>query len=248
MKKLALLLALAFCALAQNRLARVAVPAAPSRQPRETKLNPTDGLTYVWIPPGSFLMGCSPGDNECFDDEKPAHRLTIAKGFWMGQTPVTQAAYQRIRNSHPSHFEGLNRPVEDLSWSNASRYCSATGGRLPTEAEWEYAARAGTTGPRYGDLDEIAWYTGNSGGETHDVGLKRPNPWGLHDMLGNIWQYVAGQGRYSGAAQSDPPGQFMYGVRGGYWGGDPRFVRVSYRGVGDGELRNGLVGFRCVGE
>src|SRR5579871_4139664 len=122
MKKLVLFLALSCGVLAQNRLARVAAP--PSHQPGETKINPRDSLTYVWIPPGSFTMGCSPGDDECFDDEKPPHPVTITRGFWMGQTPVKQACYFFIRNSHPSHFEGDKRPVENVSFGNASRYCS----------------------------------------------------------------------------------------------------------------------------
>jgi formylglycine-generating enzyme required for sulfatase activity len=156
-----------------------------------TKVNPKDGLKYVWIPPGRFTMGCSEGDTECEDDEKPAHEVTITIGFWLGQTPVTQAAYQRVTGSNPSHFSGSERPVESVSLNDALRYCVAISGRLPTEAEWEYAARAGSTGARYGDVNEIAWYATNSGGRTHDVGQKQASVFGLYDVLGNVWQWTA---------------------------------------------------------
>ena len=152
------------------------------------KVNPKDGLTYVWIPAGKFQMGCSPGDAECGDDEKPVHEVTITKGFWLGQTSVTQQAYERVTGKNPASHKGPNLPVEEVDWEEARAYCTAIGGRLPTEAEYEYAARAGSTVARYGNLDEIAWYKGNSGGASHEVAQKLPNAFGLYDMLGNTWQ------------------------------------------------------------
>jgi formylglycine-generating enzyme required for sulfatase activity len=192
--------------------------------------NPKDGLKYVWIPPGTFMMGCSPGDNECQDNEKPAHQVTITKGFWLGQTEVTVGAYKRFAAAtgrrmppEPRLLErGLNprwgdeaMPIVNVTWDEAQAYCSWAGGRLPTEAEWEYAARAGSTAARYGDLDEIAWYADNSGRQRlgsagifkedepnylkrldengngrHEVGQKRANGFGLYDVLGNAMEWV----------------------------------------------------------
>ena len=223
-------------------------------QPGSTKVNAKDGQRYVWIPPGSFIMGCSPGDTECFDDEKPAHNVSITKGFWLGQTPVTQGTYQRVMGTNPSNFKGDNRPVETVTWHEAKHYCEAVGGRLPTEAEWEYAARAGTVGERYGNLHAIAWYEDNSGGQTHPVGLKKPNTWNLYDMLGNVWQWTAdwyGATYYAQQESGDPQGPAdgqQRVLRGGSWSYNPPYVRVSDRGWMGPGVRGFDIGLRCVGE
>jgi formylglycine-generating enzyme required for sulfatase activity len=219
-----------------------------------TKVNPKDGLKYVWIPAGTFTMGCSPGDSECFDSEEPAHEVTITKGFWLGQTPVTQAAYRRVTGSNPSNFYGDDLPVEKVTWDEARSYCEAIGGRLPTEAEWEYAARAGSTSVRYGSLDEIAWYRNNSGKRTHEVGRKQPNAFGLYDMLGNVWQRTAdwyAERAYERGEARDPvgpPSGSVRTARGGSWGDIPGDVRVSERGGLGSDARWATYGLRCVGE
>jgi formylglycine-generating enzyme required for sulfatase activity len=215
------------------------------------RVNPRDGLTYIWIPPGTFTIGCSPGDEYCLDDEKPAHQVTIAKGFWLGQTPVTQAAYQHLTENNPSEFTGDKLPAE-VTWGEAERYCSLVGGRLPTEAEWEYAARAGSAGRKYGESNEIAWHFGNSNDQTHDVATLQPNAWGLYDMLGNVWEWTADwYGGYKSQSQTDPKGRATGRdkvLRGGAWSIDPRFVGASIRSRGDPGDGRSVFGFRCVWE
>jgi formylglycine-generating enzyme required for sulfatase activity len=204
-----------------------------------TRVNPADGLTYVFIPPGRFTMGCSPGDTECFDDEKPPHAESIANGFWLSQTEVTQAAWKKVmRGDNPSQFKGDQLPVESVDWNQASAYCKAIGGRIPTEREWEYAARAGTDAVRYGSLDAVAWYMGNSGSTTHPVALKTANAFGLYDMLGNIWEWTSSDYEFPGTKV----------VRGGSWYNDSRLVRASILIRYEPTLRHGVIGFRCVAE
>jgi formylglycine-generating enzyme required for sulfatase activity len=257
------------------------------------KKNPKDGLSYVWIPPGVFMMGCSPGDTECSEEEKPSHQVTISKGFWMGQTEVTVGAYKRFSQSlgkpmpEEPGFSGraLNAgwkneemPIVDVSWEDARAYCTWMGGRLPTEAEWEYAARGGSTEARYGPLDEIAWSAENSGerkldtrralfegipldaksleagngNSMHEVGQKRPNAFGLFDMLGNAWEWVNDwydDKYYQTAPPTDPqgPSSGEYRVlRGGSWGDPAWDIRVSYRGTTRADFGWIHHGFRCV--
>jgi formylglycine-generating enzyme required for sulfatase activity len=232
---------------------------------RESRVNPIDGLTYMWIPPGSFQMGCSPGDTECEDDEKPPHQVTITKGFWLGQTEVTVGAYKRFAIAagkamppapafNPA-WRNEQMPMVNVSWDNARAYCVWAGGRLPTEAEWEYAARAGDTEVRYGSLDEVAWYNANSGGRAHPVGEKRANGFGLCDMLGNVWEWVNDwydENYYRSSLSQDPPGPATgHGrvLRGGSWLNGPKSVRLPNRygnvpiSVGDDNY-----GFRSAGE
>jgi formylglycine-generating enzyme required for sulfatase activity len=227
---------------------------AQTQQPGAIKVNPIDGQPYVWVPPGSFRMGCSPGDGGCAGyDEDPAHAVTITKGFWLGKTPVTQAAYQRVTGQKPSNFDGANLPVETIAWKEADAYCRAIGGRLPTEAEWEFAARAGTTPERYGNLDDIAWYRANSEKTTHEVGQKQPNAFGLYDMIGNVWQWTADwYGIYHPEDPIDPQGPATgkhRSLRGGAFDSDDRDLRVSMRTVlGAPEFPDETIGFRCVAE
>ena len=234
----------------------------PSRSPAgatqtysagETKVNPKDNLRYVWIPAGQFMMDCSPGDSQCYDDEKPAHEVRIGHGFWIGQTEVTQAAYKAVTGKqNPSHFKGDDLPVEQVTWEEAKSYCEVVGLRLPTEAEWEYAARAGNTAAQYGNLDDIAWYEENSSAKTHPVAQKSPNAWGLYDMLGNVWEWCSDwYDQYRPGSQLDPTGPksgTQKILRGGAWDNLPRLVRVSVRFWGEPTVRYYNFGFRCAGE
>ena len=150
-----------------------------------------------WIPPGRFQMGSPEGEEGRFSDEGPQHEETIPSGFWMFDTPCTQALWEAVMGENPSRFKGPDRPVESVSWDQCQEFlqrlnarCTGLELKLPSEAQWEYACRAGRETPRYReDLDEIAWYWENSQGETHPVGQKAPNDWGLYDTLGNVWEW-----------------------------------------------------------
>jgi len=223
----------------------------PSRSVR-TDVNSRDRLTYVWIWAAQepFMMGCSPDDDACGDSERPPHPVMIKEGFWLGQTPVTQAAYEHIIGNNPSYQKGDQLPVVSISWNDAVSYCSAVGMRLPTEAEWEYAARAGTHGARYGDEDKIARFVPKFWDGTPvavwdivEVQQKQPNAWDLYDMLG-MRQWTADT--YSNYDNSQPKYEGRKVVRGGY---SRDGFRVSHREAVDprgGEYSS--VSFRCAGD
>ena len=230
-------------------------PRAVSRRQvdlRPVRTNPKNGLTYVWIPPGHFRLGCSEGDSGCVESEKPAHDVEITRGFWLSLTPVTQAAYEKVTGKTPSRFKGNDLPLERVSWEQARDYCAAAGGRLPTEAEWEYAARGGIAAARYGSLDDIAWHRGNSSDTTHTVGQKVANRFGLHDMLGNVWEWTADwYGDYQSRESRDPQGPLSGTekvLRGGSWLNNPAFLRASNRYSLEPGIRHSNIGFRCVWE
>ncbi len=238
----------------ENKLPVQLSPHVPAR----SKMNPKDGLEYVLIPPGRFIMGCSKDDEECVDDEFPAHEVTITKEYWMGQTEVTQAAYRRVMGEDPSEFKGPKRPVDSVSWEQAKDYCAKVRLRLPTEAEWEYAARAGSTKARYGELAAVAWHGESRSGTTHDVGGRQPNGWKLHDMLGNVWEWVAdwySKDDYQAKDGVDPKGSRTGKarvLRGGSWEDHQKNVRASVRNAmtaSDSDaFKTNHVGFRCAGE
>lgn len=219
-------------------------------------------MRFVLIPAGSFMMGCSAGDAECYPEEKPAHRVTISKAFEIGRYQVTQAEFEAAMQKNPSAFQGASLPVESVSWEDAQSFCEGLNQkkdgyryRLPTEAEWEYAARGGNMSSRYGTLDQVSWYRDNSGGTTHPVGEKLPNAFGLYDTLGNVWEWVQdwySADYYSHSPGSDPsgPASGEYRVlRGGSWRGVARGpARVSSRYILRPNVRSNVLGFRCARE
>jgi formylglycine-generating enzyme required for sulfatase activity len=226
----------------------------------ETRKNIMDGLIYVWIPPGKFKMGCSLNDPECQDNESPPHEVTITRGFWLGKTEVTAIAFRRFANVPGSDKADPDLPVSRVTISAASAFCKWAGLRLPTEAEWEYAARAGTSGSRYGALDDIAWHSGNSGGKSHSVAKKQPNAWGLQDMLGNADEWIADSYRdYEPGPKVDLPRDpfdddllFTHLVkRGGFFGLAAGGIRASFRQEVNPALDFAMeagAGFRCAGD
>jgi formylglycine-generating enzyme required for sulfatase activity len=217
-------------------------------------VNPKDGLVYVQIPAGHFVMGCSAGDSECRPDESPSHPVEIPAAFWMGQTEVTNAAYARLVPTAKFAAAEAKLPVVGVSWQEARSYCAAAGGRLPTEAEWEYAARAGSTGAYYGALPKIAWYGENSGDLRHEVATKAPNAFGLYDTLGNAAEWVADRyfDKYdleapaTGKVELPLAGNASALTRGGFWESAAADVRVSHRTAADNQDPAPMAGIRCV--
>ncbi len=213
-----------------------------------------------WMPPGRFWMG-SPENEEGRDsNEGPRHEVQLTHGFWLFDTPCTQALWQAVMRKNPSQFKGATRPVEQVSWEDCQKFIVELNGRLPgitlalpTEAEWEYACRAGTDAPRYDEnLDAIAWYDKNSNNQTHEVKLKRPNAWGLYDMLGNVDEWCHdGLRDYKAEVRVDPLGPTEAGasraVRGGNWFWYARGVRAADRDVLPPGYRHDDIGFRCAG-
>ncbi|MDR2450345.1 MAG: formylglycine-generating enzyme family protein [Candidatus Accumulibacter sp.] len=221
-------------------------------------------MEFVLIPAGSFLMGADKNFEETSDDETPQHQVTISKPFYLGKYEVTQAQWVAVMRINPSKFSGWSNPVEYISWNNAQIFIERLNlkertdkYRLPTEAEWEYAARAGTT-TRYSfgdDADNLgrhAWYDGNSGMKTHPVGQKEANPWGFYDMHGNVWEWVQDwydEDYYAKSPVRDPsgPSEGSFRVlRGGSWYFDAAGLRSANRFYLSPDYRVELNGFRLA--
>jgi formylglycine-generating enzyme required for sulfatase activity len=232
----------------------------------------TAPTNMVFIPPGTFRMGSPTNDLFAIEDEGPQTAVTISRGFWMGRYEVTQGEYQALMGNNPSSFHGPSLPVETVSWDEATNYCAAltqrerAAGRiptnsvyrLPTEAEWEYACRGWTStevyygdDPGYTNLTNYAWYGANSGGTTHPGGQKLPNPWGLYDMYGNVYEWCQDwSGPYPGGIALDPTGPatgLNRVFRGGDWDDDPGFCRSAYRSDDDPYFwDDDLIGIRVL--
>jgi formylglycine-generating enzyme required for sulfatase activity len=233
----------------------------PTLKPQASHVNwQSQALTglrnsFVQIPAGEFMMGSENGGS----DEKPVHRVRISHSFEMGKYEVTQAQWEAVMGSNPSYFKGVNRPVENVLWDNAQQFIQRLNARndgyvyrLPTEAEWEYACRAGSTEDYAVNLDAMAWYDDNSGGRTHPVGHKKPNAWGLYDMHGNVWEMCQdwySQDYYDQSPSADPTGPSIgsdWVSRGGGWYNNATRLRSASRSGHPPDSSNTQLGFRLV--
>ena len=233
-------------------------------------------IEFVLIPPGSFQMGCSASQQwRCFSWENPVHQVTLTNAFYMGRYEVTQAQWQARMGSNPSYYQSAsaevpaaqvpNRPVETVSWNTIQGFLTQTGMRLPTEAEWEYAYRAGTTTAFHGYtgnlsgtnddslIENIAWFNYQGGSQTRVVGGKLGNGYGLHDMSGNVWEWVNdwfSSSYYSSSPQNNPPGPTAGTarvVRGGHWGDGVSYdCRASVRNYYTPAYSSSFIGFRVA--
>jgi formylglycine-generating enzyme required for sulfatase activity len=224
---------------------------------------------FVFIPAGVFQMG---SDTSRDLDQRPAHRVTITRPFYLGKYEITQKQWSAVMSRNLSLFrrtaerpDGDTRPVENVTWELCRSFVEKANARLeryelrlPTEAEWEYACRAGSTGDYTtqggaADLGRYAWYGANAEGQTHGVGLKAPNAWGLHDMYGNVWEWCSDEyGRYAPEPAIDPvgsqggAGSERHVLRGGAWNSIPEHVNSVYRDAAEADMMSSYSGFRCV--
>ncbi len=224
-------------------------------------------IELIWIKPGAFTLGSPPDEPGRNRAEGPQTIVTLTKGFWLGKTPVTQAQYEAFTGKNPSAFKtaGSEAPVETVSWLDAMKFCEdlnvreRTAGRLPegyeyslpTEAQWEYACRAGTKELSFfGNVAETSWFDANSGGKTHPVAQLKPNPWGLFDMTGNVLQWCYDwYGDYPGGSVMDPTGPdsgYYRMARGGSWRMSSSVCRSAARAGGSPARLDYTLGFRLA--
>ena len=224
-----------------------------SEEPRVSSSYTDDGIMFsignvrfemVRVEGGTFTMGATPEQGSYVDDdESPTHQVTLSS-YMIGKTEVTQELWEAVMGSNPSHFKGSNLPVEEVSWEDCQEFITKLNAltgknfRLPTEAEWEFAARGGNNSRGYkysgsNTLSNVAWYDDNSGSQTHPVGTKSPNELGIYDMSGNVWEWCSDwYGNYSSSSQYNPTGSISGSrsvFRGGSWFSNARFCRVSNR-------------------
>ena len=213
-----------------------------------------------YVSGGTFTMGATSEMESPYHNEKPTHQVTLSS-YYIGETELTQALWMAVMGSNPSRFEGDDLPVEKVSWNDCQTFISKLNAltgkrfRLPTEAEWEFAARGGNQSrhtPYSGSsrINDVAWYDGNSGNKTHPVKTKQPNELGIYDMSGNVWEWCQDRyGNYSSYAQTNPTGagSVSYRVsRGGSWSYSPRYCRSSDRDYNSPEDSSSRLGLRLV--
>ena len=219
--------------------------------------DPGDDTAFVHVSAGAFSMG----SRNAGDNAHPVHDVVLSHDFEIGRYEVTQAQWQAVLGDNPSHFRGVDLPVERVSWVDVQSFLEALNARrdgfvyrLPTDAEWEYAARAGTTGDYGGTgvLGEMGWYARNAGGSTHAVGTKQPNAWGLYDMHGNVWEWVHDwydKTYYASSPTTDPRGPITGTARvcrGGGWSYSAGRSMSASRAHPPPDARDSFIGFRLV--
>lgn len=243
-------------------LALCSIPAYAGESPigGASFTDPGTGMEFVFVKGGCYQMGDTFGGGD--GDEKPVHEVCVGD-YYIGKYEVTQGEWEKVMGSNPSHFKkGARYPVDQVSWNDAQEFLrklntpSGKGYRLPTEAEWEYAARSGGKSERYAgfsdapELDLHAWYDRNAGSSTHPVGEKKPNGLGLYDMTGNVYEWVQDwKGKYSAASRDNPQGppSGSYRVlRGGSWNSILRLTRTAARNHHPPDARLYSYGFRVV--
>ena len=218
-------------------------------------------IEMIAVQGGIFIMGCTHEQgNDCWSDERPTHQVTTSD-FYIGKYEVTQAQWKAVMGNNPSHFKGDDLPVENVNWNDVQGFIKKlnemTGKkyRLPTEAEWEYAARGGSKSHSYkysgsNTIDSVAWYNDNVNTSTHAVGSKLPNELGIYDMSGNVWEWCSNWfGKYSRSAKTNPQGASSGSARvarGGSWLDKAWYARVAYRYIGAPDYRDGSMGFRLA--
>jgi formylglycine-generating enzyme len=210
-----------------------------------------------WIAPGIFVMG-SPLSETVRDGDETQHQVTVSKGFWLAESCCTQAFWTALMGSNPSAFQGDQLPVETVSWNDCQQFLAklnaqvaGLGARLPTEAEWEFACRAGTTTAYAGNgLDAMGWWQLNAHERTHEVKGKQPNAWGLYDMHGNVWEWCSDYyGEYPAGPVMDPIGQpfgTMHVARGGSWNVPASLCRSAIRDHYAPAIRWNFLGLRVL--
>ena len=222
-----------------------------------------DGISIdmVKVEAGTFMMGATSEMKDPYSDKKPVHQVTLTNDYYMGKYEVTQALWQAVMGSNPSNFKGDNLPVETVNWNDCQEFISKLNSltgrkfRLPTEAEWEYAARGGkkSRGYQYSGsrkISDVAWYEGNSRSKTHPVGRKQANELGIYDMSGNVWEWCSDwYGSYSSSSQTNPMGSDSGAKRvrrGGSWCHIARICRSSYRSGDAPDCRGLYLGLRLA--
>ena len=251
-------LSLAMAACAQEAAAPTSGAARKTGDVTTIVLPGGASMEMIWYEPGSFSMGSPITEAGRFEDETP-HTVTISSGFWLGKYEVTQRQWESVMLSNHSRFKGPDRPVETVSWHDCETFIRRVNAslkgmvaRMPTEAEWEYACRAGSTAPLSGSgrIGDMAWYDINSGSQTHEVGKNKPNAWGFYDMHGNVLEWCSDWFSVPEAGKVVDPRGPSYGsfkiLRGGCWFFYELDCRSAYRLKREPSLRNCIFGFRLA--